>query len=271
MKNEKGIMAYFRQDRKIMLIALGSGILAVFLIFLYLDSKKEPYGPLIPALVASADVEKGSSLSKSLIEVKNIPEQLIPPNYIIQENLASIIDQKTIVPISAGQPILWTFIQTGEIISGLAEKLAAEHNERAVTIVTDEISSVAGHIRLNDRVDVIGTFIIPSNKPDAPPVTRTKTILQCVTVLAVGAAGTEQAQQIGFGGAPTSVTLKVKPEEAELLAFAEQIGKLRLLLRNQDDLKVDEEIPVVDFSNLFEIEKQQTRSRKDYIKIIYGK
>jgi len=273
-KKEQGIVTQFRQDRKILIIAVVCGILAVILVHLYLKSKAELYGSLVPVLVASQDIEKGEAFSQQSVKVDHIPQAFVSPNAIGPDGLLSILDMKSSVLLTKGQMILWPYVQTEEVTESLSEVLNHEHNERAVTIAVDEISGIAGHILPNDRVDVIGTFTIPPSDPNKPAVTKTKTILQCVTVLAVGTMsgmGLQQAGRFGLSGPPTSVTLKVKPEEGELLTFAENSGNLRLLLRNRDDLAVDEQIPVIDFNNLFEIEKKQTQARKDYIRIIYGK
>jgi pilus assembly protein CpaB len=267
MKNEKekSVVEQMRQDRKILLISVLCGLVAVVLVYMYLKSKEEPYGPPVRILVTASDIMKGEAFTKESIVVKTIPQMLIPPESLGPDQLLTIIDAEASIPLSKGQPILWSYIQTERVIEALSEVLIQEHNERAVTIAVDEISGVAGHIQPNDRVDIIGTFTIPATQKGAQAVTKTKTILQCVTVLAVGTAGRQ------YRGTPASVTLKVKPAEAELLTFAEQSGRLRLLLRNPNDLEVDENIPVIDFSNLFEMEKRQTRARKNYIKIIYGK
>jgi pilus assembly protein CpaB len=275
MKEQKeSIVSQLRQDRKIMIIAVICGLVAVVLVYLFLKSKQYPYGTPNQILVAKADITQGQAFTNDVVEIQFVPENLVSPNAIGPNYLSTILDMKALVPIAEGDPILWSYVQTEKVTSSLSDILNKEHNERAVTISIDEISGIGGHILPNDRVDIIGTFTVPGDKKEEEPTIKTKTILQCVTVLAVGGQLGSQTQgisNIGMAGGPiTSVTLKVKPEEAELLAFAESIGNLRLLLRSRDDLEVDPEIPVIDYSNLFEVERQQTRARRDYIQIIYG-
>jgi Flp pilus assembly protein CpaB len=128
----------------------------------------------------------------------------------------------------------------------------------------DEVKGVAGHLTANDRVDVLGTFTMPSRVPNAAPEFKTKTLLQCVSVLAVGPAPAGSQSS----GVPTSVTLKVTPEEAALLSFAETVGQLRLILRNFSDTKIAENASVIDFSTIFEM-PTISRERHDYIKIVH--
>jgi pilus assembly protein CpaB len=271
-EKEVKLLSQLRLDRRILLIAAACGLVSIVLVFFYLRSKTRAYGEPVPVLMAAVDIQRGDALKKDLLKVEKIAKSFVTPNAIGPEYLTSILDVKAFIPISAGQQILWSYIQTEKTTGFLSDVLNKEQKERAVTIAIDEISGIAGHITPNDRVDVIGTFTLPGTRPNQPSEMRTKTILQCVTVLAVGAAGAGGADQArgGYAESATSVTLRLNPEEAELLAFAESNGRLRLLLRNRDDLSVDEQIPVINSGNLFEIEKQQTAKRKSRIDIIYG-
>jgi len=250
-----------RQDRMILIIALASGLVAVILLYYYITSKERALGDTVPVLVALKEIQKGETFTQNNLEVKEIPQHYVVPNAIGPEYLTSILDSKSIVTIGRGQQISWSFPEIAEVSENLSQSLEKDKRDRAVTMAVDEISGVAGHISVNDRVDVIGTFQIPGTTEKAQTLTtKTKTILQCVTVLAVG-----EKQKIArrrSEEAYTSVTLKVTPEEAELLAFAENSGTLRLLLRHPDDLEVSPDIPQIGFDNLFEVEKKQTNIRK---------
>jgi len=265
-QEETSLVTKIRQDRIILLTALLSGVVAVVLLWFYLDKKEKMYGDTVPVLVAAADIEKGATFSQATLEVKEVPQQFVIPNAVGPEFITSILDARTIVTIPKGQQISWNFPEVAEVSERLSASLSKEGNFRAVTMSVDEVSGVAGHIHANDRVGVIGTFQMSGAK-DETVSTKTKTILQCVTVLAVGTGGGRSiATPMGnmprnYSGleAYTSVTLKLTPQEAELLTFAENAGTLRLLLRNPDDLEVNEDIPQIDFSNLFDIEKKLTK------------
>ena len=212
-------------------------------------------------MVAARDIQKGETFSRTNLEIKDIPQQYVVPNVVSPDYLTSILDTKTLVTIAQGQQISWSFPEIAEVSENLSQSLIKEERDRAVTISVDEIAGVAGHIVVNDRVDVIGTFQIPGKQGQTQTqTTKTKTILQCVTVLAVGVK--EKYTRAGDEEIYTSVTLKVTPEEAELLAFAENSGSLRLLLRHPDDLEVSPDIPQIGFDNLFEVEKKTTNTRK---------
>ena len=272
-KKDMSLVTKVRQDRTILLVALLFGAVAVILLMLFVSKKEKMYGTTVPILVAAADIQKGETFSHANMDVKEIPQSFVTPNAITPDYLTSILDAKTIVAISKGQQLSWNFPEVAEAIERLSAGLSKEGNERAVTINVDEVSGVAGHVAPNDRVDVIGTFKIMGKQQgsrETITITKTKTILQCVTVLAVGSrmgttmqgAAGQSRQQFGASDAYTSVTLKATPEEAALLTFAENSGNLRLLLRNPDDLEVSEDIPQIDFTNLFDIERKITRKVK---------
>jgi len=79
----------------------------------------------------------------------------------------------------------------------------------------------------------------------------TKTLIQAVFVLGVNSRlGSESREDAKKRGAQTpSVTLLVTAEQAESLAFSENQGELRLLLRNDLDVQ-QHELDSVDISDL---------------------
>jgi pilus assembly protein CpaB len=113
-----------------------------------------------------------------------------------------------------------------------------QKGERAITIPVNTVSGLSGMIKPNDRVDIVGTFSVGSK-------IITRILNQNVTVIAVGSRFGNNSEE-NYG----SVTLKVSPEEAEILTFAERHGDLRLLLRNRRDLEIQGALPEVDFGNI---------------------
>lgn len=85
-----------------------------------------------------------------------------------------------------------------------------------------------------DRVDLMLSIKHP------PSIDRmTITLLQRVIVLALGAKTKDGPTGANFP--LRRVTLLVLPEEAELLALADQIGQLQVSLRNSEDIDIEEE------------------------------
>ena len=119
---------------------------------------------------------------------------------------------------------------------------------RAACIAVDDVSGLNGMIKPGDFVDVIGTFEETGNRG-----VFTSTVLQNVRVLAVdsdytGAPVKRTPDFTGVIGRSTA-SLALEPSDAEVLAFAESKGKLRLSLRNPGDVKVAQ-TKTTNFGNL---------------------
>jgi pilus assembly protein CpaB len=90
-----------------------------------------------------------------------------------------------------------------------------------------------GCVKPNDHVDILGTFMKPEKKEWV-----TITLLQNVTVLAVGSrlfSKDRGSSETASSRGDQTVTVLVTPEEAELLTFSVDKGKISLSLRNQND------------------------------------
>lgn len=97
---------------------------------------------------------------------------------------------------------------------------------RAVTIQVRSDTVVGGFVLPRSRVDVIST-----TRTENGPLART--MLQDVLVLAVDMVHMRDPDKQAMSS--STVTLQVKPDDAERLALAAQLGELRLVLRSVDD------------------------------------
>lgn len=119
---------------------------------------------------------------------------------------------------------------------------------RAISIDTTAEIAVAGLVRPGDRVDV--QVVYPGEDAlsgaRASGVSRARTLLQLVPVLAVGDAvvgtqptGTVASGATGVVGAPPpparTVTLALSPDQVSQLSLAKSTGALTLSLRNPGD------------------------------------
>jgi pilus assembly protein CpaB len=114
---------------------------------------------------------------------------------------------------------------------------------RAITIDVDEINSVSQMVRPGNLVDLM--LIVP-DPSDSNGGQQVVSLLQKVKVLATGQAIARSADAgpaPGPGGpAPqrySNFTFEVTPDEAARIALAQQLGKIRAVLRNDEDLRMD--------------------------------
>jgi len=86
-------------------------------------------------------------------------------------------------------------------------------------------------------------------------------LLQNLLVLAVGSSFSPTVEDASPVGSD-SVTLLVTVDQASLLAQARRDGTLSLVLRNEDDLEINEGLLETDDSDVLEQEKRARRQRR---------
>jgi pilus assembly protein CpaB len=114
---------------------------------------------------------------------------------------------------------------------------------RAVSINVDAVQSTAGLVMPGDRVDVILTQSFTPQSTDAAHRSVGETVLRDLRVIAVdqtiSPAGkpTDVRNALGEVHLPKTVTLEVTERQAAMLLVADQLGKIQLALRGQQDQK----------------------------------
>lgn len=205
-------------------------------------------------VVAAKDIPSGRPIEKEDIGRMRVFKSAVQERAISVEDAHRLLGRRTLYNIKMRDPILWSDIEGGETIeTGLSSMVP--QRRRALSIPVSGTAAVSGMIQPNDRVDVLGTFTFPSKRVQGEMETVTLTLLQDVTVLAVGQtlARYRTGGSSAMRGMPgySSVTLDVTPREAELLVFAQHArGNLVLTLRNPSDVYYEKDLPTVDFDHL---------------------
>lgn len=187
---------------------------------------------LVPVLVAAEDLREGTVMTLEMLARNEVPEQFVTASVVRPELAQTILGQRLIAPMQAGDPVLWSHFETARGLDKLSSGIMKRG--RAITVSVTEKSSVGGWIRPNDHVDVIGTFRDPRTQELA-----SATLLQNVLVLATGKATADGGlfEERGY----TDLSLLVLPEEAEILVLAQELGSLTFVLRNPEELDVEED------------------------------
>ena len=222
---------------------------------------------LVPVVVAAVDVSEGTVVTMEMISQRSIPEQFVTSSVVKPDSASYIVNQKVLVPIQAGDPLLWSQFETTKAAERLSTKI--QKKARAVTIETKGAQSVGGWVRPNDHVDIIGTF--------KDPVTGEQvavTLMQNVIVLATGKiTGTTNINLVPDGQREyANVSLLLLPEEVEVAVLAQELGALTLTLRNEEDLDVLEERGRSTINTLLSGERTKVLQAKRYntIQVIKG-
>jgi len=191
---------------------------------------------LVPVVVAAVDISEGTVVTFDMISQRAVPEQFVTSSVVKPDSASYVVNQKVLVPVQAGDPMLWSQFETTKAAERLSPRI--QKKARAITIEAAKTVAVGGWVRPNDHVDLIGTFKDPQTNESVAV-----TLLQNVIVLATGKlTGFTNVNLIPESQREYSnVSLLVLPEEAEVIVLAAELGGLTMSLRNEEDVDVMEE------------------------------
>ena len=205
----------------IILVAVFLGLIAVYLIWnLERQREKQAKKNWIPVVVAVQDLPARSKVTREMVTLTAYPKELIVAGAITDPKEAE--GRITLSRIRAKDQIRASdLVGEGQ---GPSLGYVIPKGMRAIAIQAGEVMAVGTAVKPDDRVDILATYTHPISRQET-----TQMILQNVLVLAVNRGETDP--QGKGGGANSSMTLAVKPEEAELLTAADRAGALRVALR----------------------------------------
>jgi pilus assembly protein CpaB len=253
-----------------LVVALVLGLLAGVVAYSAIKKKESDVRKgwnLVPVVVASQDIPEGTVVTFDMISQRSVPEQFVTSSVVKPDSASYIVNQKVLVGLQTGDPLLWSQFETTRASERLSTKV--QKKTRAVTIEASTTSSVGGWVRPNDHVDVIGTFRDPQTNESVAV-----TLLQNVIVLATGKiTGTTNVNLIPENQRDyNTVSLLVIPEEAEILVLATELGALTLSLRHEDDGDMIEDRGRATIQTLLSGERTRVlqERRREIIQVIRG-
>jgi pilus assembly protein CpaB len=228
----------------VLIIALGAGGIAAYLAS-GSDSKPAPAIPVaqlqtVDVLVAKTDIGLGQSVKPDDLQWQTWPASTASSNLIRRGDrpnaTAEIVGQIARAPFISGEPIREQKLVKADGSGFMAAILPT--GMRAVSTEITPETGAGGFILPNDRIDVI--LSRHDKNPDRQGVetVQSETVLTNIRVLAIDQAPKEKEGQNSVVG--RTVTLELKPEQAETLARVRQSGTLSLALRSIADVNVVE-------------------------------
>src|SRR5712672_4269673 len=230
----------------VLTIALSAGGFAAYLAR---GSDTKPALPVEPVvqlqtvdvLVAKADIGLGQSVTPDNLQWQTWPAATASNSFIRRgeqpEAAKEVAGSIARSPFLAGEPIREQKLVKANGSGFMAAILPA--GMRAVSTEISPETGAGGFILPNDRVDVILTK--REKNPDrgsSADIVNSEVILSNVRVLAIDQAPKEKDGQTSVVG--KTVTLELKPEQAETLARARQSGTMSLALRSIADVNATE-------------------------------
>jgi pilus assembly protein CpaB len=203
------------------------GVVASFMAVHYINNQVAARTRTTPTetrqvVVPVRDLEKGASISKDDIAVRDVPAEFIPADALTPDNYESYLGQVLRSPLTHGAPI-----------SSSAVDLVTDHfsnvidpGKVAYSIQVDESNSVSGLIVPGDHLDIL--LLMSGEGRD-----QIRPLLGDVPVLATGkrAKGVRSDAKDGDNDTYSNITLGLAPDDAQRLGMAMKVGELRVLLR----------------------------------------
>jgi len=243
-------------NKKAIVICAVSSAIGILLMHLYIQRLEQEIsgGPSIPVVVAAQDILPGTTIDRSMLLVRNLPQAYVQQRHIRASDVEMVLGANTGIEIKTNESLLWTDLSTTQHGRRSLSALVQE-GMRAISIKAPR-SAFAGLVRPGDRVDLLFTA---SSQFGIAKVQPTSTLLQNLLVLAIGSdiGGDDDPSQISTG----QVTLSVTVEQGQLVTQAEHRGTLRLVLRNPNDIVLLQDPPQTALTEVTRPKQPPLRSR----------
>ena len=94
----------------LVLACLGSGLGFVYVQKKTTDARKG--WNLVPVVVAAQDIPEDTIVTMEMISQRSIPEQFVTSSVVKPDSASYVVNQKVLVPLQAGDPLLWSQFET---------------------------------------------------------------------------------------------------------------------------------------------------------------
>ena len=261
-------------------VAIIAGVLAFAITRMQLEreyAKLKLNAEKVQVIVAMHDLVAGDTIDAMKgkdLDLKTVFANSLSGEEIRLEDVSRVHGQKLVASKKQGSYFQWRDFELPTLgFAGSPLARMVKKSERALSPSVDMTSSVSGMILPNDHVDIIGTFRFPGEEKTGGFDTVTLTILQNVTVLAVGQQVSSALPRSGPGErarAYATLTLALTPKETEMLVFAQNKGTLTFTLRNPTDPYVEKDVQNVNFLYLKANAGRYTEERRARLERVFA-
>ncbi|MBI2823559.1 MAG: Flp pilus assembly protein CpaB [Planctomycetia bacterium] len=221
----------------LLVLALGCGLVAAIGINQVLANRtvQQAGDPtdMVPIFVALTDIGLGDPLTPEVLKLEEWPKTKAPTGALTK--LEDIEGRRARAKFYGGEPIIEAkLLAKGDQGSGATDLIPKGF--RVVSVKVDDVSG-SGLILPGDRVDVLVHLQdSPGREVDK---TSTRTFLHNIKVFAVNDVFSRESNGETAITAKT-ISLLVTPQQAEMVTMANEMGKIRLVMRSADDETNDE-------------------------------
>jgi pilus assembly protein CpaB len=230
-------------------LALLSGIVAAMLGYAYIEKRlaeqREALAvekvrvveapELLSVVVLQRDLFRGEQLEAADLAVLRVPTEGVSARGVLSSP-EQAVGRVALQNLYAGEWLIDRKIADNEQGGDRWNQLLGP-GMRAIRVPVDQVTGLLGLLQPDDRVDLIAVFPGSDGKS-----VISRALEQNIAVLAVGQRRLPQADENKkvdeAGEKSSSVTLEVTQEQAERIALALELGKVRLVLRNRADAQL---------------------------------
>ena len=131
----------------------------------------------VEVVVAQNDIPQGLALEKKDIARNAIYEIELASreDVVTAQEAAFVLGRKTLFNLKRGEPLRWSYLEGGSR-AGPSLASSVTPGMRAMSLAIGGAAAVSGLVQPNDRVDVLGTFMLPAgdNAAEVESVTLTE-------------------------------------------------------------------------------------------------
>ena len=168
------------RNKKPLIVAMGLGLLAVLLVFSYIQQIKKEATPNVveygKVVVAKTQIAPRTKVKETMIEEVEMPKDAIHPDAITE--MDEVLGKVSSQVIFEGEQILNAKFTDETEMRDLA--FIIDEGKRGVTIAVSDVKGIGYNLQPGDHVDVIGTF-----PEDISGVDASYTLLSNVPIRAI--------------------------------------------------------------------------------------
>lgn len=224
-------------------------------------------------LIAKKNIPKGTVIDSTMLDTKIFPSKYVQPQ--AATSLDRVSGMVAVMDIPQDDQITLAKVSGTKGAGAVGLASVTPMGKRAITITVDNMASLSGMVKPGNYVDIIAMIQVPVQSPDGKTTGQVAVVplFQNVLVLAVGqdtsgGMTTQSASRYtktdsgeSVGGNPL-ITVALSPQEASLMAFVQEQGKLRLTLRSPADAGI-EPIQPASWDTLFRYIMPQQQPRAE--------
>ncbi|MFA9470151.1 MAG: Flp pilus assembly protein CpaB [Deltaproteobacteria bacterium] len=245
-------------NRVAILASLVVAVIGFVLLSIYVRQfqREASGGDPVELLAMRQDVAADAPLTEQMLVVRTLPERYLEGRQVLASDLPRVLGVRASIGLEANQTLLWTDLATtSHDRSSFSSRIPK--GMRAMSVAGMGRRAFGNLMRPGDRVDVLLT----KAKTGSEARVVTVPLLQNILVLAVGSSFGATVEEDSPLRSDT-VALLVTIDQASLIAQARRDGALSFVLRNEDDLEINEGLAETDDSDVLEQEKRARRQRR---------